>query len=127
SISLTKVKNSHTIKTGFYLNHSYKAQNRGGPSTTGGTTGDQQAFQGRLNFGQDNSNPLDTGFGYANALLGIFSTYNQQSRFIEGNFLYNNVEAYLQDNWHLTRRLTLDYGLRFIHQQPQYDKYLASS
>src|SRR5205823_3321482 len=25
------------------------------------------------------------------------------------------------DNWKVNRKLTLDYGLRFVHQQPQYD------
>ena len=27
----------------------------------------------------------------------------------------------LQDNWKVSRRLTFDYGVRFVHQQPQYD------
>ena len=51
----------------------------------------------------------------------------QASNFIEGNFLYNQVEFYLQDNWKVTNRLTLDYGARFVHQQPQYDKFLQMS
>src|ERR1041385_5401582 len=69
------------------------------------------------------NNPLDTGFPFANAALGIFSTYGQQSAFIEGSFLYNNVEWYGQDNWKVNRKLTLDYGLRFVHQTPQYDQF----
>jgi len=121
SVSLTKVVNRHTLKTGFYLNHSYKAQN------TGAGGGSAQAFQGIVNFEQDNSNPLDTGFGYANALLGVFRTYTQSSRFVEGNFVYNNIEMYLQDNWRLNSRFTLDYGLRIVNQQPQYDKYMQAS
>jgi outer membrane receptor protein involved in Fe transport len=117
SISLTKVASSHTMKAGFYLNHSYKAQNLG-----------QQAganpFQGIVNFGNDSNNPLDAGFGFANAALGIFSSYGQQSKIVEGKFLYNNIEWYGQDNWKVNGRLTLDYGLRFTHQQPQYDQNL---
>jgi hypothetical protein len=108
SISLTKVKGQHTIKTGFYNNHSYKAQQR-------------QGWAGTLNFGNDTQNPLDSQFGFANAALGIFSSYNQFSKYVEGQFLYNNTEGYIQDNWKVSSKLTLDYGLRLVHQQPQYD------
>jgi outer membrane receptor protein involved in Fe transport len=121
SISLTRVQGRHTIKAGYYLNHSYKAQN------TGAGGGSSSGFQGAVNFGNDSNNPIDSGFGYANAMLGIFSNYTQSSRFVEGSFLYNNIDWYAQDNWRVSNRLTLDYGLRFVHQQPQYDQYLQSS
>jgi hypothetical protein len=37
--------------------------------------------------------------------------------------LYNQREAYVQDNWKVNSRLTLDYGMRFVNQQPQYDQF----
>ena len=37
--------------------------------------------------------------------------------------LYNQTEFYVQDNWKVTSRLTLDYGMRFVNQQPQYDQF----
>ena len=112
-LSLTRVMGRHTAKAGFYLNHSYKAQN----------LSSNLDFQGLLNFGNDSSNPIDTGFPFANAAVGVFSSYGQQSSFIEGSFVYDNVEWYLQDTWRTGARLTLDYGVRFVRQTPQYDRF----
>ncbi len=121
AISMTHVTGRHTIKGGFYLNHSYKAQNVG----AGGIA--NLSFQGYVNFGNTTNNTLDTGFGYGNAALGVFTQYVQASRFIEGNLIYNQREFFIQDNWKATNRLTLDYGMRFVNQQPQYDKFQQMS
>jgi hypothetical protein len=75
-----------------------------------------------ITFSNDTSNPLDSGFGFANAALGVFSSYNQFSRYVEGSFVYDNTEGYIQDNWKIANRLTLDFGVRLVRQQPQYDK-----
>ena len=111
AVSLTKVKGPHTLKTGFYNTHSWKAENIG------------TNFSGSLNFQQDTvgTNPCDTSFGYANAATGCFSQYQQSQKYVETNAIYNNTEWYVQDNWKASRRLTLDYGVRFVHQQPQID------
>ncbi len=119
AISLTKIAGRHTIKGGFYNNHSYKAQNVG--------AGGGLSFQGTVNFGNDNNNPLDTGFGYANAASGIFTQYQQAEKFVEGSMIYNNTEFYIQDNWKVNNRLTLDYGMRFTRQQPQHDQFQQMS
>ena len=109
SISVTQIRGHHTLKAGFYNTHSFKAQQR-------------QGWQGTITFANDTSNPLDTGFGFANAAVGVFSSYNQFSKYVEGSYVYNNTEGYAQDNWKLTNRWTLDYGVRLVHQQPQYDE-----
>ena len=109
SINLTKIAGRHTLKTGFYRTHSYKAQQR-------------QGWAGALTFSNDTSNPLDSGFGFSNAALGIFSSYNQLSKYVEGQFVYDNIEGFIQDNWKVNGKLTLDYGVGLVHQQPQYDQ-----
>jgi len=121
AVSLTKVRSSHTFKAGFYNNHSFKAQNTG----AGGVP--NLGFQGYVNFGNDTNNALDTGFGFANAATGVFSQYLQQSKLIEGSMIYNNTEFYVQDNWKVNGRLTLDYGVRFTRQQPQFDQFQQMS
>jgi len=121
AVSLTKVWGNHTSKAGFYNNHSFKAQNTG----AGGVA--NLGFQGYVNFANDTNNALDTGFGFANAATGVFTQYLQQSSLIEGSMIYNNTEFYLQDNWKVNGKMTLDYGLRFTHQQPQFDQFLQMS
>jgi hypothetical protein len=121
AVSVTKIAGHHTWKAGFYNNHSFKAQNTG----AGGVA--NLSFQGFVDFGNDTNNALDTGFGYANALTGVFRQYLQQSQLIEGSMLYNNTEGYFQDNWKVTNRLTLDLGVRLTHQQPQYDQFQQMS
>jgi hypothetical protein len=112
SISLTKVWGRHTIKSGFYNQYSNKQQVQGGAA--GGPS---------LNFQQDavGTNPCDTSFGFANAATGCFSSYAQGSKGVEGEYIYYNTEGYVQDNWRVDSRLTLDYGVRLVHQTPQYD------
>src|SRR3954470_18131042 len=117
AVSLTKVSGRHTLKGGFYNNHSFKAQNVG----AGGIA--NLSFQGYVDFGNSTNNALDTGFGFANAAVGVFNQYLQASKFVEGSMLYNNTEGYIQDNWKVNSRMTLDYGLRLTHQQPQYDQF----
>jgi hypothetical protein len=112
--SLTKVAGRHTIKTGYYFFNSYQRRGQG-------------AILGSLNFQNDTNNPLDAGFGFANAALGIFSQYSQLSRWGEGAYKAINHEAYVQDNWKWKDNVTLDYGVRFVHQVPQYDSYGKSS
>jgi hypothetical protein len=102
----------HTFKTGFYNTHSFKAEQTS-----------NNAF-GTINFQQDSvgTNPNDTSFGFSNAAIGTFSSFQQAQKYVETSAVYNNTEAYIQDNWKATNRLTFDYGFRFVHQQAQYDK-----
>jgi hypothetical protein len=115
AISLTQLWKSHTFKYGYQSQYSYKEQNVG-PETTG-----VLPPEGLINFGNDSNNPLDSGFGFANAALGIFSSYQQLDGIYEPLNLYYNRDFYAQDNWKVNNKLSLDYGMRFTHHDPQYD------
>src|SRR5262249_46296104 len=111
--NLSKVLSAHNLKTGVYLEYNSKLQPQG------------SAYLGSYNFGSDANNPLNTGHGYANALLGVFTTYTESTQRNVFDVKYWNLEWYFQDNWRLSRKLTLDYGVRFYHQTPQVDKNLT--
>jgi hypothetical protein len=108
--NLSKVIGKHTIKGGVYVERNVKIQPAGG------------GYQGSYNFQVDTSNGVNnTGNGYANGLLGYVQSYSQQTARAVFNTIYWNAEWYLQDNFRVNRRLTLDYGLRLYHQTPQVD------
>ncbi len=120
NVILTRIQGAHSIKAGLYINHSWKAQNIN-------LALGAMPFNGLMNFSNDVNNPLDSGFGFSNAALGILDLFSQQSKFVEGSYIYNNREWFVQDNWKVNHRLTVYGGLRFVNQQPQYDKFFQSS
>ncbi len=105
---------NHSIKGGIYLEFNRKVQ----PCGSAGCNG----YVGAYNFNVDTNNPLNTNDGFANALLGYYDSYNEWNAKIVVNDTFWNVEFYLQDNWRVTKRLSLDYGVRFYHQTPEVDK-----
>lgn len=104
--NFSKAAGRHLLKAGFYFMHNWKVQPAGGDTP------------GTYNFGDNTSNPLDTNFGFANALLGVFNTFTQGSAYFNGYPVYNQFEWYIQDTWKIRPRLTLDYGVRFYYLQP---------
>ena len=119
--NVTKLIGRHTIKAGYYRNRAFKAQQE----QLGGVGAIR--WQGDLDFSNNTANPLDTQFGFANAVTGVFNSYAQRAFMVEGQYVYNNYDFYVQDNWKVSDRLTLDYGVRFEHWQPTYDTRLQGS
>jgi hypothetical protein len=51
-------------------------------------------------------------------LLGLDSSFNQNSAEREGYYHYKQMEAYVQDDWKVTKRLTLNLGVREVWYSP---------
>jgi hypothetical protein len=62
----------------------------------------------------------DTGSGLANLMLGNFQTYTEANAAVFPYFRFWSAEFYAQDSWKVTRRFTLEYGVRFQHMVPTY-------
>ncbi|MDE3178622.1 MAG: TonB-dependent receptor [Acidobacteriota bacterium] len=107
SDDLSWVKATHVMKFGFYW------MRAGNQQTDAAWRGNQGFPQGSFEF--ENYAHFSTGNPMADLLLGHAQSFNQYSNAPVHNLWYNNVAFYAQDQWKATRRLTVDYGVRFDH------------
>jgi outer membrane receptor protein involved in Fe transport len=77
---------------------------------------------GRFNFGRtftdDPNSTANTGETMAAFLLGAASTIEQDFTLVFPGFRYSEWAAYLQDDWKVSPRLTLNLGLRYELDTP---------
>jgi hypothetical protein len=78
-------------------------------------------YAGTYAFGHNAQNPLSTGNGYANALLGVFTTYTELTNRVDRDRRHWQTEGYAQDSWRVKPGFTLDYGVRFTHTGSYFD------
>src|SRR6202035_4226188 len=77
-------------------------------------------WSGTFDFGTDSNNPNDSNHPFANALLGVFKSYTESNTRPPLYESTTSYEWYAQDNWKVTRKLTLDLGVRFGWATPFY-------
>jgi hypothetical protein len=105
------VKGKHTIKFGGEYARNRKTQNS------------RTNYDGIINFSTSagaTTGSNTTGDPFADALLGNFNSLGQSSAVTVGAFRFNDIEAYLQDTWKVTRKLSLVLGLRYMYSSPTY-------
>jgi len=111
SDNLAKVWNTHTFKVGFHIEHAViDSQDERGLN------------RGSFDFSRDVNSPFDSNHSFANALLGNFRSYTETTSLPLKYLSLWNYEWYAQDNWRVTKRLTLDIGIRFYHFPPMADQ-----
>jgi len=107
--NLSWVRGAHTLKFGVYFERNWATD---GPHA--------DCFNGCFDFTHDVYNPYDTGWDFANALLGNFREYRESDSrrfYLMANHI---LEWFAQDTWKATRRLTLNLGVRFGRSTPWY-------
>jgi hypothetical protein len=105
----SQVSGAHNMKFGVYAEHSAVNEANG------------TFFNGTFAFDRDKLNPLDTGYAFSNALTGAVDSYTESNGHTPGFIRDRRIEWYAQDNWRLTRRLTIDVGVRFYWLQPGFN------
>lgn len=108
--NLTWIRGDHSVKSGLYFEQSRNSEGNGGVGAG--------PWAGQFTFNTDVNNPFDTNHSYANALLGSFNNYTEIDAFSDVQGRRNIAEFYVQDTWKASRKLTLDYGLRFLWYTP---------
>jgi hypothetical protein len=110
------IHGAHNFKFGAYLERTDRYSKRG--AANGGGAANLGLFNGFYDFGSDPFNGADTGWGFANALAGVVKQYQESNRFGVGDAVYKRFEWFGQDNWKVSRRFTVDAGVRFTLAQP---------
>ncbi len=110
SDNVTWLKGRHTLKFGAMYARNRKDQNSR-----------PNSYNGAINF-STNGNPNTTGDPFADALMGNFQTFTQQSADPLGHFRFNDFEAYVNDSWKVNRKLSLELGVRYLRTGPTYSQ-----
>jgi hypothetical protein len=107
SDTLTKIFGDHTLKVGFFYEWIRNSQ----PANNDTNGYSDVAVSNTFSYGNE----------YADLFTGNLNQY-QETNFNRLNEInYNTIEFFVQDAWKATKRLTLNYGVRFTHFQPWID------
>ncbi|MFZ1011459.1 MAG: carboxypeptidase regulatory-like domain-containing protein [Candidatus Sulfotelmatobacter sp.] len=99
--NVTKIVGGHNLQIGIYVVDAHKNEV---PQPGFGVNG-QLAFT--------NTSAVSSGNAFADLLLGNIDTFTQEGAALKMHEQYHIYETFFQDDWHATRRLTLNLGLRF--------------
>ncbi len=101
--NVSKLVGKHSLQFGAYVVVAQKNEQ------SSNSLGDLGGF---LTFNTSNST-VGTGNAFADLLMGNVDTFQQGNRSPKYYFRYQIVEPYIQDDWRITPRLTLNLGLRW--------------
>jgi hypothetical protein len=105
--TLTWIRNTHTLRSGFLVTRNRKDQNG------------RFNYTGVVSF-NPSGNPNSTGLPFADALLGNFRSYSEGADDPVGYFRFTQYSAFASDNWRVRRDLSLEVGVRYEFQEPIY-------
>jgi hypothetical protein len=123
---LTKIIGNHTLSVGGMWEYSGENDNDqiSVSSTTPGATNNQN---GQFIFTDTRDGYPTSGAAVANTALGIFDTYGEIGQKSYTLFRSNMGSIFAQDDWHVTPRMVMEYGVRYDMIQPYWAKWRNQS
>jgi hypothetical protein len=117
-VNVSKIVGRHSLRTGFAYHHYEKTENSAssnagsfGFTNTGAPSGVPSFYQSLAWF-----------------LLGANASFSQTSLDLTPDMTTNQWEAYIQDDWKVTPRFTVNAGVRYsIFQQPKDENKMLTS
>lgn len=130
---LSKVLGKHTVQFGIQYVLAQKNETNG---ALGAATGDTQ---GLLTVSNVNGGFYNTGNAFANLIYNLGATtvnitggpsalqsFTQDSAQLKYYYRYQTFEPFVQDDWRVSNRFTVNLGVRFSLFQNYHEKYLQS-
>jgi hypothetical protein len=105
--NLTLLSGSHAAKAGVLFLYNEKKQNG------------RSQYTGNVGFATA-GNPHTTGNAFADALLGNFRSYSEAQLDPIGEFRFWQLEAFVSDDWRISRDFSVEVGLRYGYHDPTY-------
>jgi len=101
------VRGRHAVRAGVSITRNRKDQNG------------RSNYDGSVVF-NTSGNPNTTGYALADALLGNFQTYTEAAYDPMGRYRYTEPGAFLDDSWKVSRKLSVNLGLRYEYMMAMY-------
>jgi Carboxypeptidase regulatory-like domain len=105
--TVSKVLRNHTFKGGFFWERIRNAQ----PANNNTNGQALVSVSNRFTYGNE----------YADLLTGNLNSYNETNFNRINDINYNTYEFFAQDSWKVSKRWTLELGMRFTHFTPWID------
>lgn len=102
SNNVTYTMGTHTLKAGLSFERIRNYE------------GEQGTYGGSYAFARDVNNPFDSNYAYSNAVLGNFQSYQESASRPSNEGRKTTMGWFVQDTWKISKRLTVDYGMRFV-------------
>jgi Carboxypeptidase regulatory-like domain len=115
--NVVKVWGTHTIKIGAFTETADNAQ--GSFESPNGSINSFSGENHDLFTGNELGSPLNP---TANFVLGVVSSYSENSAGPVEDLAARNTAAYIDDSWKVTKQLTVEAGFRFDHISHWYDR-----
>ncbi len=106
SDTLSVIRGNHTFKLGTYW---HRAREWEGPRGN---------FGGSFDFSTNATNPGNSGNPFANLDLGNFNSYTESNDHVAIEQRLYDWDNFVQDTWKVTKKLTLDLGIRITYYSP---------